>query len=403
MRVVIAGAGFGGLMTARNLRQSGCEVVVIDPTTAHTYTPWLFEVATCALAQQRVRRVPAGSADVDRENMAGMGHVRWRKARVTGIDKTAKHVVCDDGHTVPYDVLVIALGAVAHDFGVAGVKEHAFMLKTSHDAGHVRAAVARVFEDAKTTARHVAIVGAGPTGLEVAGEIAHAAELMAARGLFPRDRVKISVVDGSSRFFGNGSVAVGEKLAQRFARLGVSFVGDAQVTNVHGHQITYEKKAEKLTRHMPADLTIWAGGVTVNPLVLSLPLQHDERGRLAVAPTFLVTGEKDIFALGDNMSLMNPHTGKPEPMTAQAAVEEAAHVAGNIERLANGRPLRAFVARRSWHTLLAIGGRWGVGEVYGVVFSGYHAYVLRRLVDLRYFVNLLTWIPGLRFWLRGRF
>lgn len=399
-RVVIVGGGFGGVSVARQLARrtsrDRVEIVLIEEQDAHVYTPWLYEVAT-AISPVRsegfVRRARR-RATIPFKHFPGFKHIRIVHGKVSDIARDGSHVVLKDGTTLAADIIVIAVGSLTNDFGIPGVKSYASPLKTAQEAEHIAREFRRVCTEVhehRVEHATIAVVGAGANGVELVAEIA------AARNAFLRmlgsdpTRVRLVLCDAALEPVNMFHQSVRKHVAKRLKKLGVEFFGKTSVKEV----VPGEIHAEHLT--LSFDLLLWSAGVksrTEPQEVWGLPV--NERGRIRTSDTFQVEGRKKMFALGDSAA----RSEKPDPQSAQVASVQALTVAKNIKALLEGRSLVSF-KKSSWQTLLAVGGSYGVGRIFGIPLRGKLAFWIRRLVDLKYFLSVFPVHCAIMLWYRG--
>lgn len=404
-RVVILGGGFGGLIAARRLshsrRAKRLDVTVVDASKTHVYAPWLYELATSCLTSRSSSQEwheAKTSLNFSFARLRGYPGVRFRCARVANIDEQSRHVLFDDGTTMPYDKLIIALGAVPNYFGIDGLAHACIPLKTLEDGLRIRerimAAIAK-----RPAARPLSVVvgGAGANGTEFASELAVTVRAAVQRGLLAQNAVAITLIDAAPRVLMQLPEAMSLCAQRRLASLGVRVELGKAMSTVSSGRVHLGDGANAL----PFDLCIWSGGITVSDVVRALPFPKDPKGRLLVDKHLRVGGRDDVFAIGDCASLQNPRTHSADPQSAPVAIAQAEIAARNILASLAHRPLVAFPFRASWPILVTLGGKYALGMIYGVRMSGYAAFLLRRLIDLGYFLRVLTFGDAWRFWLRG--
>lgn len=412
-RVVIVGGGFGGLRTALHLaKRRAYDVVLIDQSDVHVYTPWLYEVASGRTdgmphASERALRHSAG---LPLTQILGRTNVQVRKATVTGVDVETRHVLFVDGSTLSYDALVLAPGSATAYFGIEGLEEHALTLKSIHSAEQIHQRVRTALQTVLSGGDvHIMVGGAGPSGVELIAELATMVRARERRGTLPRGHVRFSLVDAGGAVLSVCSPWVSRKSEQRLRALGVHVFLDTMVTGASAHSVTLapRPRTPKDTAPSRASITasttvpctffVWCGGVVPSPLTAALALPKDARGRVQVDPTFEVAGHANIFALGD-VATWADAAQKPAPQTAQVADAVAVDVAANVMRALSRRALLPSVLPKSWPFVLTIGGRYGVADVWGVHIAGVLAYGLRRGADLRYLMCILPLRRAYRVW-----
>ncbi len=343
-RVVIVGAGFGGLSAAKALVGKPVDVTIVDQRNFHTFQPMLYEVATAGLESGDVAypiRVIFGKAP----------NVRFRFAAVRGVDWERRHVLLEGSDPLEFDSVIVASGATARYFGIPGASEFSFPLYTLTDARRLRDHVLRRLEDADTNPARAAegpltfvVVGGGPTGVEVAGALAELLDVAVRHDGFRFDRKtgRIILVDGLDRLLtpfkpSAASYAAdtlrGRGIELRLGRM-VKLVTDSCVELDDGTQI-------------PTETVVWAGGVTVENTVAShLGAAVGPNGRLLVEADLSLVGHHDGFAIGDAAAVPwgggSNEPGKICPQLAQVAIQSGAHAAAQILSRLDGRSTEPF-------------------------------------------------------------
>lgn len=406
--VVILGGGFVGLVLARRLVKAGvvgksCEVTVIDRASSHVYTPWLYEVSSGYLSRDDGRRERCKlytSASVPFKGIPGYKHVRFRQETVTGVDFKAKTVFLSDGLTVRYSILVVAFGTEPNYFGIPGLEENCVPLKSPSNAGEIERRVREVVATASAANRkNISIVGAGASGVEFTGELITAIHKLEERGELMRGVVTVSLIDrkGPLSAFPASLPALATK---RLKKLGVHVMSGLSVMSATDKALVLKDAAGDTSTHA-CDLTIWSGGVMPSAIVRKLSLPMDPKGRILTGPTLAVKGMEDVYCAGDCASVFNPVSNDIEPMTAQTSVSQGMWIAKNILLQLKGKEPKPFPFRKYWDTLIAIGGKYGIGHLFGFVMKGPIPFFIRRIADARYFYWILPLPYAFQKWLKG--
>jgi len=330
-RVVILGAGFGGLTAAKALSKDA-DVTVVDRHNFQTFLPLLYQVATAGLAADHVAHPVRGAL-----RKSG---VKFRMGSPISVDHKNKSVKLDSSETLEFDHLVVALGSSTADFGVKGVTEHALGMKSVHEAIGIRAEVMRRFEDLcrfeDQTRLSLTVVGGGPTGVEMAGALA---ELK--RGPLKNDEanaakhIDIYLIEAGPRILPMFSERLSARAKKDLEKLGVQVLLNTAVQEVKPRQILVEGQAA-----IPSEVTIWAAGVKGEPTgaLLNLPL---EGTRISVEQNLRVNNYPHIWAIGD-ISGAKDKAGRFLPMVAPVAMQQARWVAKQIMRANRGQALQDF-------------------------------------------------------------
>jgi NADH dehydrogenase len=330
-RVVILGAGFGGLTAAKALSKEA-DVTVVDRHNFQTFLPLLYQVATAGLAADHVAHPVRGAL-----RKSG---VKFRMGSPISVDHKNKSVKLDSSEVLEFDHLVVALGSATADFGVAGVNEHALGMKSVHEAIGIRAEVMRRFEDLcrfeDQTRLSLSVVGGGPTGVEMAGALA---ELK--RGPLKNDEanaaehIDIYLIEAGPRILPMFSEKLSARAKKDLEKLGVKVLLNTAVQEVKPRQILIKDGSV-----IPSEVTIWAAGVKGEPTggLLNLPL---EGTRISVAQNLQVNHYPHIWAIGDISSAKGADGGFL-PMVAPVAMQQGRWVAKQIMRAARGQALQDF-------------------------------------------------------------
>jgi NADH dehydrogenase len=334
-RIVIVGAGFGGLEATYRLAGAPVSITLVDRRNHHLFQPLLYQVATASLATSEI-------AWPVRYLLRGRPDVTTLFATVTGVDTERKCVVLDGDDTLPYDTLILATGARHAYFGHDEWEPFAPGLKTLEDATTLRRRILVAFERAERESdpqRRAAlltfvIVGAGPTGVELAGTIAELAQ-----DTLPPDfrnidthKARVVLIEAGPRVLAGFSDDLSAYAQRSLKSLGVEVVLGQAVTECSSDGVVYGGKT------LQAKTLIWAAGVRASPAAEWLGAPADRAGRLQVLPDLTVPGHPDIFAIGDTVVIEGPD-GKPVPGIAPAAKQEGRYVAETIKlRLQGGKP-----------------------------------------------------------------
>lgn len=409
-RVLIIGAGFGGLRLARALRRVPVDVTVIDRHNYHLFVPLLYQVATAGLEAESI-------AQPVRRILRGSPNARFRLAEAEDVD-FARRVVFTNRGELPYDYLVIAAGSATNYYGLESVAHRTSGLRTLDDAEDVRDRVLRMFEQAAVTASDQArgelmtmvIVGGGPTGVELAGALA---ELRA--HVLPKDfpgvdlsQTRILLVEGAGRLLPGFPDKSRDRAAAQLRAMSVELRFDAQVASADDHGVTLAD-GERIS----AGVVIWVAGMRAPRLADALHVLQGASGRVVVNETLQLPGHPEVFVIGDMAHLGKPEE-KPHPMMAPVAIQQADLVAKNIDRLLRGLRPQPF-SYKSSGTMVTIGRRAAIANVFGLQLSGLVAWVLwltvhlywligfrnRLLVLINWIWNYFTYERGVRL-IRGR-
>ncbi len=330
-RVVILGAGFGGLTAARKMA-SFADVTIVDRHNFQTFLPLLYQVSTAGLAADHVAHPIRGA-------LRKTG-IQFRMGTPISVDHKNKSVKLDSSEVLDFDYLVVALGSATADFGIPGVAEHALGMKSVHEALTIRAEVLRRFEDLcrfeDETIFSISVVGGGPTGVEMAGAFA---ELV--RGPLKHDQahaaahIKINLIEAGPRILPMFSEKLSARGKEDLEKLGVTVHLNTAVKEIKPRSIDVSDGSK-----IPSEVTIWAAGVKGEPTgaKLNLPLVNT---RIDVENTLQVKNYPHIFAIGDIAGFIGEN-GRMLPMVAPVAMQQGRHVARQIKSLNSGQDLKPF-------------------------------------------------------------
>jgi len=330
-KVVILGGGFGGLAAARALYKAA-DVTVVDRHNYQTFLPLLYQVSTAGLAADHVAYPIRGALRKT--------SVKFRMASPISIDHRNKEVKLDSSEILKFDHLIVALGSVTADFGIAGVKEFSLGMKSVSEALTIRAEIMRRFEDLcrfeDDTQFFVTVIGGGPTGVEMAGAIT---ELV--RGPLKSDQaevaknIKVTLVEAGPRLLPPFAASLSARTKKDLEKLGVKVLLNSAVK-----ELQHRKVLLKDGSSLQSEITIWAAGVKGADAMkeLNLPV---EANRIAVEPTMQVKNYPYIWALGD-IAGAKGKDGSALPMVAPVAIQQGKFIAKQIKRIAEGKKLEAF-------------------------------------------------------------
>jgi NADH:quinone reductase (non-electrogenic) len=379
--VVIVGAGFGGLSAARALARAELRVTLIDRRNHHLFQPLLYQVATAALS-------PGEIAYPIRAVLRRQKNARVLLEEAVAVDVGARKVLLRQGD-LSYDYLVLATGARESYFGHDDWKPWAPGLKSLEDALEIRRRILLAFERAEREAvesRRQApltfvIVGAGPTGVELAGAIAEIARHVMVedfRVIDPR-QARIILVEAGPRILPSYPEMLSAKAQASLEKMGVEVLTKSLVTSVRPDAV------EIGDRKIPTMTTLWAAGVQASPLARSLGAPLDRAGRVLVQPDLTVPGYAEVFVIGDLATFLPPG-GKPLPGVAPVAIQQGRHAARNIVRARQGKPLEPFhyVDKGS---LATIGRAAAVADFGRLKLSGFFAWLAWLLVHIFFLIG----------------
>jgi NADH:ubiquinone reductase (H+-translocating) len=388
-RVVIIGGGFGGLSTTLMLKRTPVQVTLLDRCNYHLFQPLLYQVATGALS-------PANIASPLRNILSKQKNAEVLLAEATDIDVEKRRVILSDG-AIEYDTLVIATGSSHQYFGHDQWEKFAPGLKTIEDATDMRRRILLAFEAAEREKDPeklriwltFVIVGAGPTGVELAGtlgEIANDSLLRDFRNIRPSE-ARILLVEGTDRVLPTYPPQLSAAARRMLEKLGVTVRTGATVKAVSEKSVTIQEGERE--EEIPTRTILWAAGVLASPLGREVCAKTgapvDKSGRVSVEPDLSIPGHPEIFVIGDLASFTH-QTGKPLPGVAQTAMQEGRYVARAIADRLHSKKSRPFhyVDKGS---LATIGRAAAVADLNWLRLSGFPAWLLWIFVHLFYIIE----------------
>jgi NADH dehydrogenase len=393
-RVVIIGAGFGGLSAARALRKAPVDVTVIDRRNYHLFQPLLYQVATAGLS-------PADIASPIRAILRDQRNTSVLLARVEAVDRAARCVIAD-GCTVPFDYLVVASGARHAYFGHEEWEPVAPGLKKIEDATDIRRNILLAFEKAETEpdpaerARllTLVVIGAGPTGVEMAGAIAELARRALAadfRAIDPA-QARVILIEAGPRILPSFPESLSTAATRSLHRLGVEIRLGAAVTGCDTDGVTVGDT------HVPTRTIVWAAGVMASPAARWLSTDKDRAGRVPVGPDLALPDDPHIFVIGDTAAATGAD-GRMLPGVAPVAKQQGAYVARVIMARSGGRAPPPRFRYRSYGNLATVGRRAAVADFGFLRVTGSLAWLLWGVVHVFFLIGFRNRLAVLIQWL----
>jgi NADH:ubiquinone reductase (H+-translocating) len=417
---VVIGGGFGGLQAVKTLARAGIDVTLIDRHNYHLFQPLSYQVATGSLSPSEIA-VPL------RWIFRGRPHVRVMMGEVTGFDLARREVAVAPAvagtqpRTVPYDTLIVAGGSSYAYFGHDEWRSLALEVKSLDSALRVRGRILQAFEaaeleddaDARASWLTFVVVGAGPTGVEMAGQIAELArDTLPAefRDSDPRTG-RVFLVEMADRVLTSFPGSLSSRAAQSLEHLGVTVLLGQTLVDVQGDSVELQT-GEGFRTRIPTRTVVWAAGVSASPLARDLGdacgAEVDRAGRVTVEPDLTLPGYPEVLVIGDMVRVRDARTGEPQtlPGLAPVAMQQGDYAGRLIGDRLSGRSTHAF-RYFDKGTLATIGRARGVAEIHGLRLSGFPAWIIWLVVHLYFLIGfenrvmvLLRWAYS--FFTRGR-
>lgn len=371
-RVVVVGAGFGGLEMVRRLRGEPVDVMLVDRHNYHTFQPLLYQVVTAGLEPEEI----AWSV---RDIFQGVDNFSFRMATVTGVDFDAKNVIVNGDKPIPYDYLVLAAGATTDYFGVEGAEEHSYSIKNLMNAMDLRSHIIRQFEEAEKNPEQLGegglnfvIVGGGPTGVETAGALVELFEMVLQKD-FPDidiDQARVILVEMNPHLLDPYAESLRDYTLETLRDRGVEVRLEQSVVEAGEDRVKLSTGETIKTETL-----IWAAGVRANPLADRLDVNQIQGGRIQVQPDLRLPDRPDVFVIGDMAGSRNEN-GQLDPQLAPVAIQGARHASRQILNLEAGKPTEPFEYDPPGK-MATVGINAAVAELKGgIKLSGFPAWVI---------------------------
>ena len=390
--VVIVGGGFGGLEAAKALAKAPVRITLIDAHNHHLFQPLLYQVATAALA------APDIAAPI-RRILRAQKNVTVLLDRVSAVELGTRRLHLTGG-PLQYDHLILAAGAINNYFGNNAWAKHAPGLKTLTDALDIRRRILLAFEaaekepDAAKRAEWLtfAVIGGGPTGVELAGSIAEIARNTLARDFrnFDPRKTRVVLIEGGDRVLTSFTAQSSEAAAEQLRRLGVEIRFNARVTNIDETGVSFG--ADKLI----ARTVLWGAGVRGAPLAETLGVPLDRAGRVLVEPDLSVPGHPEVTVVGD-LAAAKQADGSFVPGVAQGAMQGGDLAAKNLLHRLAGRPTEVFVYNDKG-SMATIGRKAAVAEIGALKLRGFLAWAMWLFIHILFLVGFRNRIAVLSEW-----
>ena len=391
-RVVIVGAGFGGLRAARALRKAPVRVTVIDRQNHHLFQPLLYWVATAGLS-------PADISSPIRGILRKQKNAEVLMAEVTGVNVQDQRVLIGD-RSVPYDYLVLATGTHENYFGHSEWKQFTLGLKSVVDATSIRRKILLSFEAAELEndpekikeLLTFVLVGAGPTGVEMAGAIAELAHKALATDFRHIDTksTRIILIEAAPRILGAFPESLAGKTQKKLTRMGVEVRTNAPVSEIdeYGVMVAGER--------IPAKTIIWTAGVSASPAGKWLGTEVDHAGRVKALSDLSVPGHPNVFVIGDTASATQD--GKPLPGIAPVAMQAGRYVASVIAHRVEGKELNKPFQYRDKGNLATVGRSYAIVDIGKIRLTGLIAWLMWLVVHIYYLIGFRNRFVALFQW-----
>ncbi len=406
-RIVILGGGFGGLTTAFSISKElhslrlldSYELVLIDRNEHHTFIPLLYEVATTAKETANLIHLH----DLVTHNLTELtthSSIRFIQDEVQRISPKEGLITLKKNGTMKAEYIVLALGSEVNYFNIPGLKEYSLTLKSFFDAIHLRDAIVNLAENKSVI--EIVVGGAGPTGVELAGELTN----WCSRSL--GCQLHVTLIEAQPNILFGFPSNIAGRAERRLRDLGVHIKTQAKILQLSTKEVELGN-GEKI----PFDLFVWSGGVKTPDLLLNLPLKTETRGRIETHETMACLPQTPdlelgcmVYGIGDNVCSYDPRTNKPVPAVAPAAIAQAGVAAHNIMqdiRKAEGLPqtIRRTYIPADYPYVIPVGGKYVIAKIGPIVLAGIFGWIFKGLVEFYYLTSIMPKSKAFRVWIKG--
>ncbi len=400
-RIIILGAGFGGLRTAmilgRNVGKDH-EIILIDKNRYHTFHALMYEAAT---TPQNI----ANHLDLYNvityfiDNIIDGKRVKFIKADVTGVDTSEGNIHFNDRDPLKYDFLVVALGSESNFFNIPGLKENALEMKSFINALEIRDTISALLDENKQI--KVVIGGGGSTGVELSAEIQNWFNEIKKTG--KRFNPTVTLINADQTVLAGTDKNVIRLVSKRLASLGVKALNNETIIKVLPNLVLLESGQE-----IPFDVFIWTGGVKANSILQTMKLKLGNKGRSEISnklicvqedPNLKISGR--IYGIGAAVCVRDA-SGNPVPMLIQPTLQQASVAGKNIILELNGRePSFFFKPSKKYSYIIPVGGKYAVGCVGPFVISGWFCWIVKGLVEINYLLSIMPSKKAFKIWFKG--
>lgn len=406
--IVIAGAGFAGLKTALTLAKKlksldDYEIILVDEKNIHVYTPDLYEIATAfheKITQECLTRLKETVATPLPKILQHRG-ITFIREKISALDPERKKIILEQSGDLPYEYLVLALGSVVNFYGIPGLQQFSYPLKTLTDAiainCHLDHYLQTFWQREEQKKISIVVGGGGATGVECASELPGYFKKLCKKYHYPRASIDITLIEGTEALTGQGE-KVTAVILKRFYKLGIKALLGTFIKEVTATDILVETKGKM--QRIPRDILLWTGGVKPHPLISASLKKTAKNGGLPVNEFLQSVDFADLYAAGDNTYFQDKKSEKPCPMLAQVALQQGRIVAHNIIADITKQKKKTYRLKLKG-VIIPLGGAFAILKTGNFVVRGYFVWLLQRLIDLWYALSILPFFYAVRKWIRG--
>lgn len=396
-KIIILGAGFGGLAAAKTLlkQKENLQITLIDKNPAHIVHGNLYEVATSPedlTSMVELKR----SVAIPLNEIFPPNDLKLVTETITEVDLNRNIVKCGE-KSFEYDYLISALGSGPNFFAIPGAKDFGLTMMSAIDALKIRSQVELAIQmhklDPKKPVINVMVVGGGVGGVEVAAELQKMIDFLAWENDYTRSKISTTIIERSPSVLKGFPDKVVQLATARLHALGVKLQLNTTIQKVNSHNVISDQGQYNY------DVLVWTGGVSANSLPGNIQTPLAIGKRIEVNDFFQISNHPNVYVIGDQCCHFGP-TSEPLPGTASQAIDHAEYVARRILLLSKNKKSYKHECRL-YPFVIPMGGKWAIFSSQKLLISGYFGYVIRQLVWLRYFVSILGYLRGFHWWLRS--
>ena len=408
LTIVIAGAGFGGIRASLDLNNffkkepalaKKYNLYLIDQNDHHLYVPAIYEIAGTIHDDAKVMKLKEAVALPLEKIFTPADPIKFHQAKITKIDVVNNKIILNDHAILKYAQLIVGLGSAANFYNIPGLKENALTLGNLNSAIKIRSALEKKFcEDLKTKKIiKIVIGGGGVTGVELAGELRGYIKKLNKK-YQTKIKLHLTIIEGQKDILPDFDPKMVSWAKKRLEKLGVNMVTGDLI-----EEIRFKSALTKSGGRFDFDVLVWSGGIKPNPIIETLPFEHDKRGRIAVQENFCPVFRGDnkmcsnIFIIGDNCCHLRHQT---LPQTAQMAIDQGQHIARLIWAGIKKKPLPKYQPIHNSY-ILPVGGKFALADLGAIKGKGFLVWILKELVFLDYLISILPLPQALAHWFKA--
>ena len=406
--IVIAGAGFGGIRAALDLNNAfkknpnlakKYNLYLIDQNDHHLYIPAIYEIAATIHDDAKIMKLKEAVALPLEKIFLPSDPIKFHQAKITKIDIANNKIILNDHASLKYAQLIMGLGSDTNFYNIPGLKKIALTLGNLNSAIKIRSTIEKKFCENLKTKKIIKIVigGGGVTGVELAGELTGYIKKLNKKY---QTKIKpyLTIIEGQKDILPGFDFKMVSWAKKRLGKLGVNIVTGDLI-----EEIRFNSALTKSGGRFDFDILVWSGGIKPNPIIETLPFEHDKRGRIAVQENFCPVfrgGDKtcsNIFIIGDNCCHLRHQT---LPQTAQMAIDQGAHIAKIIWVGIKKKPWPKYYPIHN-NYILPIGGKFALADLGAIKAKGFLVWVLKEFVFLDYLISILSFPQALAHWFKA--